>query len=153
MKSGQCLRKFESAHAQGVTSLAFSREGTHVLSASYDGLARVHGLKSGKLLKEFRGHTSYVNAALYSPDGAQARARTCRVQGCKYAALNPVLRCSGAHPPGRPGRPLRGGCPARSAPCQDLIWSKDGVRAQASLGRAFAEAGVPGLGSEQWLGQ
>jgi WD40 repeat-containing protein SMU1 len=73
IKSGQCLRKFESAHSQGVTSLAFSRDGTHVLSASYDGLARVHGLKSGKMLKEFRGHTSYVNAALYSPDGAQAR--------------------------------------------------------------------------------
>lgn len=71
IKSGQCLRKFESAHAQGVTSLAFSRDGTHVLSASYDGLARVHGLKSGKMLKEFRGHTSYVNCALYSPDGAQ----------------------------------------------------------------------------------
>ena len=75
LKSGQCLRKFESAHSQGVTSLAFSREGTHVLSASYDGLARVHGLKSGKLLKEFRGHTSYVNAALYSPDGSQVRPR------------------------------------------------------------------------------
>ena len=71
IKSGQCLRKFDSAHAQGVTALAFSRDGTHVLSASYDGLARVHGLKSGKMLKEFRGHTSYVNCALYSPDGAQ----------------------------------------------------------------------------------
>lgn len=71
IKSGQCLRKFESAHTQGVTSVAFSRDGTHVLSASYDGLARVHGLKSGKMLKEFRGHTSYVNHAIYSPDGSQ----------------------------------------------------------------------------------
>jgi len=31
-----------------------------VLSGSYDGTVRVHGLKSGKMLKEFRGHTSYV---------------------------------------------------------------------------------------------
>jgi WD40 repeat-containing protein SMU1 len=31
-----------------------------VLSGSYDGTIRVHGLKSGKMLKEFRGHTSYV---------------------------------------------------------------------------------------------
>lgn len=88
LKSGQCLRKFESAHTQGVTSLAFSREGTHVLSASYDGLARVHGLKSGKLLKEFRGHTSYVNAALYSPDGSQARA-CLAPQNLEQLALKP----------------------------------------------------------------
>ena len=71
IKTGQLLRKFDSAHSQGITSLSFSRDGTHILSASYDGLARVHGLKSGKLLKEFRGHTSYVNHAAYSPDGTQ----------------------------------------------------------------------------------
>ena len=32
----------------------------------------VHGLKSGKMLKEMRGHTSYVNCSIYSPDGSQA---------------------------------------------------------------------------------
>lgn len=73
MRTGQCLRRFESAHGDGVTSVALSREGSHVLSGSYDGLARVHGIKSGKMLKEFRGHTSYVNDAVYSPDGSQAR--------------------------------------------------------------------------------
>ena len=31
----------------------------------------MHGLKSGKMLKEFVGHTSYVNDAIYSPDGSQ----------------------------------------------------------------------------------
>jgi WD40 repeat-containing protein SMU1 len=35
-----------------------------VLSGSYDGTIRVHGLKSGKMLKEFRGHTSYVQVRL-----------------------------------------------------------------------------------------
>ena len=44
-----------------------------VLSASFDGTVRVHGLKSGKMLKEFRGHTSYVNGAIFSADGSQAR--------------------------------------------------------------------------------
>ena len=30
-----------------------------------------HGLKSGKMLKEMRGHSSYVNDAGYSADGAR----------------------------------------------------------------------------------
>lgn len=32
-------------------------------------LYRVHGLKSGKTLKEFRGHTSFVNEVVYTVDG------------------------------------------------------------------------------------
>jgi len=32
---------------------------------------RVHGLKSGKMLKEFRGHTSYVNYAIFTTDGSR----------------------------------------------------------------------------------
>lgn len=35
---------------------------------------RVHGIKSGKMLKEFRGHSSFVNAAVYSSDGTQVGA-------------------------------------------------------------------------------
>ena len=42
-----------------------------VLSSSFDGTVRVHGIKSGRALKEFRGHTSYVNGAIFSADGSQ----------------------------------------------------------------------------------
>ena len=54
VSSGLCLRKFNLAHPQGITSLCFSRDGTQILSTSYDQTARIHGLKSGKTLKEFR---------------------------------------------------------------------------------------------------
>ena len=42
-----------------------------MLSASFDMTVRIHGLKSGKTLKEFRGHSSYVNSVTYTPDGHQ----------------------------------------------------------------------------------
>ena len=67
--TGQCLRKFEKAHSKGITSLQFSKDNSQILSASFDMLVRANGLKSGKTLKEFRGHTSYVNSVTFSPDG------------------------------------------------------------------------------------
>ena len=70
LQTGACARRFGAAHAASVTSCAFNRDGTHVLTASCDATARVHGLKSGKLLKELRGHSSFVNCAAYSADDA-----------------------------------------------------------------------------------
>ncbi|KAF9580757.1 Serine/threonine-protein kinase smu1 [Lunasporangiospora selenospora] len=71
VQTGQCLRRYSPAHQGGVTSVCFSPDGTQILSASFDLTVRLHGLKSGKLLKEFRGHTSYVNYASFSLDGTQ----------------------------------------------------------------------------------
>ena len=68
LQTGQCLRRFERAHSKGITSLEFSRDSGQLLSASYDTTIRIHGLKSGKTLKEFRGHTSFVNLAIFVPD-------------------------------------------------------------------------------------
>jgi WD40 repeat-containing protein SMU1 len=71
VRTGACVRKFPSAHTGGITSLQFARDGTQLLSASFDQTLRIHGLKSGRTLKEFRGHTSYVNCAIYTEDGSQ----------------------------------------------------------------------------------
>lgn len=54
LNTGTCVRKFSQAHPEGITSLTFYRDGTQILSTSYDQTARIHGLKSGKTLKEFR---------------------------------------------------------------------------------------------------
>ncbi|XP_030836874.1 WD40 repeat-containing protein SMU1 [Strongylocentrotus purpuratus] len=69
VQTGQCLRRFENAHSKGVTSVKFSKDATQILSSSFDQSLRIHGLKSGKTLKEFRGHTSFVNEAVFAPDG------------------------------------------------------------------------------------
>ncbi|KAK8778422.1 hypothetical protein V5799_020238 [Amblyomma americanum] len=68
IQTGQCLRRFERAHSKGVTCLTFSRDSSQLLSASFDQTIRIHGLKSGKLLKEFRGHTSFVNDVIFTPE-------------------------------------------------------------------------------------
>ena len=47
----------------------FSKDGSQILSGSFDNTVRIHGLKSGKQLKEFKGHVSFVNEAVFSADG------------------------------------------------------------------------------------
>ena len=71
--TGQCVRRFTKAHSEGVTCLAFSSDCTQVVSGSFEAVGRVHGLKSGKSLKELRGHSSYINAIAYAPDGKQSK--------------------------------------------------------------------------------
>lgn len=71
VSSGQCVRRYEKAHGEGITYITWSKDSTHILTASFDQTARVHGLKSGKTLREFRGHTSYVNSAVYTRDNSR----------------------------------------------------------------------------------
>ena len=42
-----------------------------MLSGSYDQTVKIHGLRSGKTLKEFRGHSSFVNSVLFSTDNTR----------------------------------------------------------------------------------
>ena len=94
--TGQCLRRFESAHSRGITSLNLSHDNSHILSTSYDGLVRVHGVKSGRMLKEFRGHSSYVNSAIYASDGSTiisaSSDATLRVWNVKNCECELVIR-------------------------------------------------------------
>ncbi|KAJ2830485.1 hypothetical protein IWW50_000243 [Coemansia erecta] len=69
-KTGSCAKRFSAAHSQGVSCVAFSRDDTQILSGGVDCVLRIHGLKSGKMLKEFRGHTAPVTGAIFSKDMA-----------------------------------------------------------------------------------
>ena len=52
-----------------VGSAVFSPDGQHIVTASWDGRARVWNASSGQLLATLQGHTGYVASAVFSPDG------------------------------------------------------------------------------------
>ncbi|MBD2651131.1 nSTAND1 domain-containing NTPase [Nostoc foliaceum] len=55
-------------HTSNVETASFSPDGKRIVTASFDGTARVWNL-SGRQLAEIKGHTSSVNSASFSPDG------------------------------------------------------------------------------------
>ena len=72
LETGRLLRKIERAHGgssakdgAAVTCLEFSPDSSKVLSGGHDSTVREHGLLSSRMLKQFVGHTSYVNCASY----------------------------------------------------------------------------------------
>lgn len=90
-----------------MTCLQFARDGSQLLSASFDKSVRIHGLKSGKLLKELRGHTSFVNEAVFTPDGhgvlSASSDGTVRVWALRSGECVAVLRAPAPAPaPGGP---------------------------------------------------
>ena len=70
ISDGKCLRKLEHTHSEGVTSILFYHKNSQIISGSYDGTIRIHGLKSGSLLKELKGHTSFITKILLIPSPA-----------------------------------------------------------------------------------
>jgi WD40 repeat protein len=54
-----------------VNSVAYSPDGTRIVSGSNDETLKIWDAASGAELLTLSGHTSYVNAVAYSPDGAR----------------------------------------------------------------------------------
>ena len=67
-----------------------------IATCSYDGTAKIHGLRSGKTLKEFRGHNGYVNNVTYGDRGnlllTASSDGTVNVYNVKTARLLNTLR-------------------------------------------------------------
>jgi WD40 repeat protein len=52
-----------------VTSAVFSQDGTRLLTASNDRVARIWDVASGRLVLALQGHAGIVSKAAFSPDG------------------------------------------------------------------------------------
>ncbi len=58
-------------HADWVTAIAWSDDGTRLVSASRDKSAKVFDANSGELLVSYSGHTAAVRGVAFLPDGKQ----------------------------------------------------------------------------------
>ncbi|MBD3190405.1 MAG: NACHT domain-containing protein [Candidatus Heimdallarchaeota archaeon] len=58
-------------HTGWVNACAFSPDGGHILSASWDSTLKVWDAQTGEEQQTLKGHTDVVNACAFSPDGLQ----------------------------------------------------------------------------------
>lgn len=70
VETGQLIRRF-AGHTDAATSVAFSRDGITLLSASYDNSARLWNVITGEEQRAFQGHTWWVWQAAFSLDEKQ----------------------------------------------------------------------------------
>ncbi|KAI9296575.1 hypothetical protein K502DRAFT_347921 [Neoconidiobolus thromboides FSU 785] len=69
--NGRLVKKYLSAHENGITCISFILDNTKVLTAGFDQTIRVFGLNSGKKIKQFTGHTSFVNGCVMNFDNTK----------------------------------------------------------------------------------
>jgi WD40 repeat protein/uncharacterized caspase-like protein len=60
-----------TGHSLNIESVQFSPDNQYALTASWDKLAKLYEVSSGKEIRTFKGHRGYVNSAVFSPDGTK----------------------------------------------------------------------------------
>ena len=60
--------KMLNGHGSFVTTVAISKDGSKIVSGSWDNTIKIWDVPSGNLLKTFEGHTNHVNSLCLSPD-------------------------------------------------------------------------------------
>jgi len=66
----RCLQTFEG-HSDSVCSVAFSPDGSRIVSGSGDTTIRIWDARSGKEVQKLEGHSSWVCSVAFSPDGSR----------------------------------------------------------------------------------
>ncbi len=67
--TGQLRHDFPKVHSDAVLSLAFSPDGQLLASGAADKMARITEIATGKLIRNFEGHTHHVLGVSWSADG------------------------------------------------------------------------------------
>ena len=84
-----------SGHGTIVRSAAYSPDGTHIVTASYDKTARIWDARTGAQLAVLSGHDGEVESAAYSPDGTRivtaSNDKTARIWDARTGAQLAVL--------------------------------------------------------------
>src|ERR1700727_590540 len=65
-----CLRTMEG-HSSSIYSVAFSPDGTGIVSGSSDNTLRLWDSVSGAHLNTLKGHSGYISSVAFSPDGTR----------------------------------------------------------------------------------
>jgi WD40 repeat protein len=86
-----------AGHGNQAVSAAFSRDGTRIVTGSFDRKIRIWSASTGALLLTLSGHADQVESAVYSPDGTRIVSasddRTARIWDATSGA--PLLTLSG----------------------------------------------------------
>ena len=64
-------RAILKGHGRYVSCCAFSPDGARVVTASWDGTARIWDAETGAVVRTLEGHTNFVLCCAFSPDGAR----------------------------------------------------------------------------------
>lgn len=58
----------ENLHTKGITTICFSNNHSWILTGGFDKIIKLVGLESRTILKEFRGHDSFINQVSFQDD-------------------------------------------------------------------------------------
>jgi WD40 repeat protein len=126
-----------NGHTYSVHSLAYSPDGAHIISCSYDRTIGVWDAESGQMVGEpLEGHTDIVYSVAYSPSGTHIVSgsldQTIRIWNVRKILPNrglPEAQPEGSalgHPSPKPEQLIQGDDDAASSPHDDWNLGRDG---------------------------